>query len=111
LYLQEGDANTSFFHQQARYRKKKNFIAKFQVEEHIVTSQEEKQQAALDFYDNLLGTAEHRDYTLDLHSLGIQQHDLGDLELVFFYGGGLVSCKRSTFGQGSWARWFHRSFL
>jgi hypothetical protein len=29
LYLQEGDANTSFFHQQARYRKKKNFIAKF----------------------------------------------------------------------------------
>lgn len=83
LYLQEGDANTSFFHQQARYRKKKNFIAKFQVEERIVTSQEEKQQAALDFYDNLLGTAEHRDYTLDLHSLGIQQHDLGDLELVF----------------------------
>jgi hypothetical protein len=77
LYLQEGDANTSFFHQQARYRKKKNFIAKFQVEERIVTSQEEKQQAALDFYDNLLGTAEHRDYTLDLHSLGIQQHDLG----------------------------------
>jgi hypothetical protein len=38
LYLQEGDANTSFFHQQARYRKKKNFIAKFQVEKRIVTS-------------------------------------------------------------------------
>jgi hypothetical protein len=26
LYFQEGDANTAFFHQQARYRKKKNFI-------------------------------------------------------------------------------------
>jgi predicted deacylase len=71
LYLQEGDANTYFFHQQARYRKKKNFIANFQVEEHTVTSQEEKQQSALDFYDNLLGIAEHKDYTLDLHSLGI----------------------------------------
>jgi hypothetical protein len=31
----------------------------------------------------MLGTAEHRDYTLDLHNLGIQQHDLRDLELVF----------------------------
>jgi hypothetical protein len=82
LYLKEGDANTSFFHQQARYRKKKNFIAKFQVEEHIVTSQEEKQQAALDFYENLIGTAEHRDYTLDLHSLGIFFENAGELRII-----------------------------
>lgn len=31
LYLKEGDANTAFFHQQARFRKKKNFIPKLQV--------------------------------------------------------------------------------
>ncbi|WVZ94091.1 hypothetical protein U9M48_040028 [Paspalum notatum var. saurae] len=31
LYIREGDANTSFFHQHARYRKKKNFIAKLQA--------------------------------------------------------------------------------
>ena len=28
LYLKEGDANTSFFHQQARYRKKKELYCK-----------------------------------------------------------------------------------
>jgi uncharacterized small protein (DUF1192 family) len=32
LYLKEEDANTSFFHHQARFRKKKNFIAKLHTE-------------------------------------------------------------------------------
>jgi hypothetical protein len=31
LYLREGDANTSFFHLQVRFNKKKNFIAKLQT--------------------------------------------------------------------------------
>jgi len=47
LYLKEGDANTSFFHQQARYRKKKNFIAKLQVGDQTVVDQEDKQPAVL----------------------------------------------------------------
>ena len=55
LYLKEGDANTSFFHQQARYRKKKNFIAKLQVGDQTVVDQEDKQEAVLQFYENLLG--------------------------------------------------------
>lgn len=38
LYIREGDANTAFFHQQARYRKKKNFIAKFKVANQVVIS-------------------------------------------------------------------------
>lgn len=84
LYLREGGANTSFFHQQARYRKKKKIIAKFQVSDQIATSQDDKQQAALDFYDNLIGTAVQRDFTLDFHNLGIQQHDLNNLEASFF---------------------------
>ena len=32
LYLKKEDANTSFFHHQARFRKKKNFIAKLHTE-------------------------------------------------------------------------------
>ncbi|WVZ94677.1 hypothetical protein U9M48_040542 [Paspalum notatum var. saurae] len=83
LYLREGDANTSFFHQQARYRKKKNFIAKFSVEDELITSQEDKQQAAHDYFDALLGSAEQRDFTLDLHSLELQHHDLSELDEPF----------------------------
>jgi hypothetical protein len=58
LYLQEGDANTAFFHQQARFMKKKNFIPKLQVGDQVVVSQEEKQAAVFDFYENILGRAE-----------------------------------------------------
>lgn len=83
LYLWEGDANTSFFHQQARYRKRKNFIGKLQVGDLSLTAQEDKQQAALDFFDNLIGTAEQRSYTMDFNTLGIQQHDLHDLDAPF----------------------------
>jgi hypothetical protein len=83
LYLREGDANTFFFHQQARYRKRKNFIGKLQVGDLSLTAQEDKQQAALDFFDNLIGTAEQRSYTMDFNTLGIQQHDLHDLDAPF----------------------------
>jgi len=83
LYLKEGDANTSFFHQQARYRKKKNFIAKLQVGDQTVVNQEDKQEAVLQFYENLLGTADERDYTIDFAEIGIQQHDLSSLESPF----------------------------
>ncbi|XP_066333398.1 uncharacterized protein [Miscanthus floridulus] len=71
LYLKEGDANTSFFHRQARYRKKKNFIAKLQVGDQTVADQEDKQEAVLQFYENLLGTAEEREYTIDFAEIGI----------------------------------------
>lgn len=83
LYLHEGDANTSFFHQQARYRKKKNFMAKVQVSDQVLITQEDKQEAVLDFYENLLGKAEERDYTLNLAVLGIPQGDLSSLDAAF----------------------------
>lgn len=83
LYLREGDDNTSFFHQQAHYRKKKKIIAKFIVNDRVVTSPEDKLRAALDFYDALIGSAEQRDFTLDFLSLGVQQHDLSELEVPF----------------------------
>ena len=41
-FLKEGDANTSLFHSQARFRKRKNFIPKLEDEGQIVTSHEEK---------------------------------------------------------------------
>ncbi|XP_066396066.1 uncharacterized protein [Miscanthus floridulus] len=83
LYFREGDANTSFFHQQARFRKKKNFIAKLQVEDRLVTSQEDKQEAVLNFYDKLLGTAEEQNFSINLDEIGVQPMDLSSLEDPF----------------------------
>lgn len=83
LYLREGDANTAFFHPQARFRKKKNFIAKLQVGDRLATSQEDKQEAVLDFYDKLLGTAEDRNFSIDLDEIGLQPRDLSPLDDPF----------------------------
>jgi hypothetical protein len=43
-WLKEGDANTAYFHHHARYWKRKNFIAKFNVDDQIATEQEEKRR-------------------------------------------------------------------
>lgn len=82
LYLQDGDANTAFFHQQARFREK-NFIPKLNVGDQIAVSQEDKQAVVLDFYENLLGKAEEPIYTVDLAELGIQQIELSQLDAPF----------------------------
>jgi hypothetical protein len=70
LYLHEEDANTSFFHQQARFRKKKDFIAKLQVGGRLTSSQEDK-QAVLQFYDKLLGKAEERKFSISFLSMTV----------------------------------------
>lgn len=67
-WLKEGDANTLYFQQHARYRKRKNFIAKLKVGDRVVIEQEEKKEVAWEFYNNLLGTARPREFSLDLPS-------------------------------------------
>jgi len=49
----------------------------------VVVSQEEKQKAVDDSYENILGSAEVRDYTLNLDELDMQHHDLSDLDDPF----------------------------
>jgi hypothetical protein len=41
-WLKEGDANTSYFQQHARYRKKKNFVAKLKIGDRIIVDQEKE---------------------------------------------------------------------
>lgn len=60
--LKDGDVNTSYFHKQAAYRKRKNFIPKLVDGDLVATSQEEKHKVLFDFYDNLLGAAPNRDF-------------------------------------------------
>jgi hypothetical protein len=55
-WIKEGDANTSLFHAQTRFRKK-NFIAAVHSEDgQIWTAHEGKAAAFFDFYQGLLGT-------------------------------------------------------
>ncbi|WVZ75824.1 hypothetical protein U9M48_023853 [Paspalum notatum var. saurae] len=70
LHLKDGEANTAFFHQHARYRKKKNFIAKLQLGDQVTATQE-KHEAAFEYFNNLLGTAE-RDFSFDLSAFHLQ---------------------------------------
>lgn len=66
---------------QARNRKKKNMITKLQVEDRIVTSQEEKQHAMFNYYEQLLGTALTRSHTLDLPYFHPEGIDLSDIDI------------------------------
>jgi hypothetical protein len=82
-WLKEGDANMSYFHHHARYRKRKNFIAKLKVGDQIITEQGEKQEAAWNFYNNLLGTAGQHDLTLQLGAFHRSNLELTELDVVF----------------------------
>jgi hypothetical protein len=82
-YLREGDANTKFFHLQAHYRKKRNFISHLEDEGRIVTSHEQMQEVLDDFFSNLLGSIVQRPFTLDLVSCHRGAIDLSLLETPF----------------------------
>lgn len=79
-WLSEGDANTGFFHSHARYRKKKNYIAKLKVGDVILTQPEEMAEATWTFYQQLIGTAQQQDHTLDLPPFHRAAHDLQELD-------------------------------
>jgi len=82
-WLKEGDANTRLFHMHARHRKKKNFIARLQEGDRILTTHEDKAAAILDFYSNLIGKESDRDRTIDLDRLDLPSFDLEALESPF----------------------------
>ena len=66
LLPERGRYKYILFHRQASYRKKKNYISELKVGDEVVSSEENKHSALYDFYNNLLGTAQQRDSTLNL---------------------------------------------
>lgn len=83
-WLAEGDANTSFFHAHARYRRRKNFIAKIKDKDNIVTSQGDKEVVVWNFYNALLGTPQERQETLNLNYFYQPPHELSELDAPHF---------------------------
>jgi hypothetical protein len=81
--LREGDANTRFFHIQARHRKGKNFISRLVGDNGICTSHDDNARLIHEFYEGLLGTTWNREHTIDLQALGIPAYDLADLDVPF----------------------------
>jgi hypothetical protein len=78
-WLRHGDANTKFFHACARYRKKKNFIAKLSNGDGLVTSHDDKAEVLLNYFTELIGSSSDRESSIDLEALGIQHHLLDHL--------------------------------
>jgi hypothetical protein len=79
-WLKDVDANTKFFHQHARHRKRKNFVARLVDGDHILTSHEEKTAIVDMFYSNLIRSSMDRDRVIDLEALGLHRHNLYVLE-------------------------------
>jgi hypothetical protein len=82
-YLKEGDANTRFFHMQACFRKKRNFISHLEDEGRTVTNHDQMQEPLDGFFSNLLGAEIQRPFTLNLTNCHSGPVDLSALESSF----------------------------
>lgn len=82
-HLEEGDANTRYFHLQACHRSRKNFIASIEHEGVVLTSEEAKSDLAFDFYNALLGHNFTRTAQLDLDNLQLPRLGLHGLDDPF----------------------------
>jgi len=80
----------------AKHRKRKNFISKLKVGDHIVTAHEEKVAEIFEFYSNLIGTVGDRERTINLDALNIPGYDLESMEMFFYRRGGLEHHQRSA---------------
>ncbi|XP_066374880.1 uncharacterized protein [Miscanthus floridulus] len=67
----------------ARHRKRKIFIGKTVAGDQIYTNHADKVSIIDGFYNSLLGTSVGRDNTVDLTELGLDTHDLAELDLPF----------------------------
>jgi hypothetical protein len=79
-WLRDGDASTKLFHTVANGRRVKNFIPSIKVGQMVITDQTGKEQAFFLAYNNLLGSIQNREHTLDLHELGLPALNLADLD-------------------------------
>ena len=63
--LQEGDANTAYFHLIARGRKRRNFITSLTVHSHLVADHDGMEAALHALFEGVFGTAASTGNTLN----------------------------------------------
>jgi hypothetical protein len=81
-YLEDGDANTKFFHLQACHRNRKSFIPELIHEGAWVSSEEDKEEAVYSHYKRILGTPYQRQHSLQLEEL-LPTIDLTGIDACF----------------------------
>jgi exonuclease III len=82
-WLRDGDANSKLFQAVANGRRSKNFIPNVLCDGEIIADQNRKEEVFYHAYNNLLGTANAREFALDLHALGMEQVHLEEMEEMF----------------------------
>jgi hypothetical protein len=81
-YLEEGDANTKFFHLQACHRSRKNHIHSILHEGHWFTADEAKEGVIFNYYKGILGTPFECLHSLHLDDL-LPRLDLTGIDACF----------------------------
>lgn len=81
-FLEEGDANTKFFHLQACHRNRKAFIPSLQHDGQVFSDEEAKADHIFAYYNGILGTQFNRLHGIVLDEL-LPQLDLQSLDSCF----------------------------
>lgn len=68
-FLEEGDANTKFFHLQACHRNRKNQILALKHKGQWFIEEEAKSDSTFEFYNDILGKPFARDHAIELEDL------------------------------------------
>lgn len=81
-WIREGDASTRFFHSKASLRRRKNYIHHVMVGDVAYTEQADKLHTMTDYFEGLLGANSARDQHFNLQAIGIEEHNLQELDLL-----------------------------
>jgi hypothetical protein len=81
-YLEEGDANTKFFHLQACHRSRKNYIPSLLHEGNWFSAEDAKADVIFSYYNGILGTPFQRQHAIHLDDL-LPQLDLTGIDACF----------------------------
>lgn len=80
-FLEDGDANTKYFHMMARGRRRRNVITRLRVDGAPVSGHDAMEQALHDHFSLVFGVCGFTQGAIDFQALGIEQRDLAQLEL------------------------------
>lgn len=70
-WLHEGDVNTKFFHLHTNQRWRKSFIPSLEVDGMTVVVEDDKAEAAFNYYDVIVGTSHEIGFAIDFKALGL----------------------------------------